>query len=154
DTGKGTELATTPTATPAGPGPGAMAMAPVPNAPIPIGNFPGLTDTGWFPPDCTMAAGPGPVLPSVHPTGAVYSKTRTVPLGPARLDLGFASVITGAKIFDPKLVFDQPSNRWLFLAVALPAEENHSFFLLSVSKTADPTGGWWNYKLDATKDGK
>src|SRR5205807_4358286 len=27
------------------------------------------------------------------------------------------------------------------------------YFLLSISKSADPLGGWWNYKLDATKDG-
>src|SRR5262245_4640477 len=26
-------------------------------APVPLGNFQGITDTGWFPPDCTLAAG-------------------------------------------------------------------------------------------------
>jgi hypothetical protein len=28
-----------------------------------------------------------------------------------------------------------------------------SYFLLSISKTSDPLGQWWNYKIDATVDG-
>ncbi len=53
------------------------------------------------------------------------------------------------------MVFDQHSNRWFLLTVALPSDpaKKESYFLLSVSQTADPLGLWWNYKLDATKDG-
>ena len=45
------------------------------------------------------------------------------------------------------------AGRWVVLAVALPSDTTlqQSYFLLSVSKTANPLGGWWNYKLDATK---
>jgi hypothetical protein len=52
-------------------------------------------------------------------------------------------------------LYDQHAGRWVLVAVALSNDttKKESWFLLSVSKTSDPTGGWFNYKLDATKDG-
>ena len=44
------------------PGPG----LPPADAPSPSTNFAGIAATGWIPPDCTMAAGPGHVLLSVN----------------------------------------------------------------------------------------
>jgi hypothetical protein len=41
----------------------------------------------------------------------------------------------------------------VLLAVALGPTPTASVFLLSISQTSDATGPWWNYKLDATKDG-
>src|SRR5262245_31514435 len=74
--------------------------APVAAAPgIPLGNFGGVTDTGWFPPDCTMAAGPAHVLLSVNSTVSVYTKAGALALGPRTLSAWFANVISGAKIF-------------------------------------------------------
>jgi hypothetical protein len=134
---------------------GLEAFAPPAEAPAALGNFAGLTDTGWFPPDCTVAVGPEHVLAAVNASFAVYSKTGSVARAPQTFASWYASVITAAKIFDPKVIFDQHSNRWFLLTVALPSDpaKNESYFLLSVSQTADPLGLWWNYKLDATKDG-
>src|SRR5215208_2773168 len=39
-----------------------------------LSGFAGIPATGWLPPDCTLAVGPGHVLVSVNATVAVYSK--------------------------------------------------------------------------------
>ncbi len=134
---------------------GLEAFAPPATAPAALGNFAGLTDTGWYPPDCTLAAGPEHVLVAVNASFAIYNKAGGVARPAQTFASWYANVITGAKIFDPKVIYDQGSNRWFLLTVALPSDpsKQESYFLLSVSQTANPLGQWWNYKLDATRDG-
>ena len=143
--------AATGVAMPAGP----AAFDEVALAPTPLGNFTGITDTGWFPPDCTAAAGPNHVLVAVNASFAVYNKTGVIARPAQTFASWYSNVITAAKIFDPKVIFDQHSNRWFLLTVALPSDPNkkESYFLLSVSQTSNPLGPWWNYKLDAARDG-
>jgi hypothetical protein len=130
-----------------------LSNAPAAAAPSSLTSFPGISATGWLPPDCTFAAGPAHVLASVNATVAIYQKTSGAPLKQITLNSWFSNVISGAKIFDPKALYDQHAGRWVLLAVALGPGTTDSFFLLSVSKTNDPLGGWFNYKLDAKKDG-
>jgi hypothetical protein len=131
-----------------------LALGPgVAAAPVPITNFAGIPDTGFFPADCTLAAGPQHVLVAVNSTVAVYPKTGGAPVLQRTLTSWFSNVIGSAKIFDPKALYDQFQGRWVLLTVALATNANQSWFLLSVSKTSDPLGGWFNYKLDATRDG-
>ncbi len=130
-----------------------LSTGPAAAAPSSLTNFPGISATGWQPPDCTFAAGPSHVLASVNATVAVYPKTGGAPLKQITLTSWFSNVISGAKIFDPKALYDQHAGRWVLLAVALGPGSTDSFFLLSVSKTNDPLGGWFNYKMDAKKDG-
>jgi hypothetical protein len=152
DKGKKTELALQPgIAVPAGP---AVLAAPA-AAPVILGNFAAITDTGWFPPDCTLAAGPQHILVAVNASVAIYTQAGAVAQAPRTLSAWFANVISDAKIFDPRALYDQDANRWILLAAALPANptSQQSFFLLSISQSADPLGPWWNYKLDAAKEG-
>lgn len=132
---------------------GAPLATPPAAAPTSLTTFPGISATGWLPPDCTLAAGPAHVLLSVNASVGIYNKTGGGPLKLVTLTNWFANVISNAKIFDPKALYDQHAGRWLLLAVALGPGSTDSFFLLSISKTSDPLGGWWNYKLDAKKDG-
>ncbi|MGH9766231.1 MAG: hypothetical protein ACREAB_02250 [Blastocatellia bacterium] len=137
------------------PAPAAPSGEMAPMAPAAVGNFAGLTSTGMIPSDCTLAAGPQHVLAAVNSTFAIFRKTGGAALFQQRLTAWFANVITNATIFDPKAIYDQHSGRWVLLAVALPLDQslNQSWFLISVSQTADPMGGWWNFIYDATKDG-
>ena len=130
-----------------------LSEGPTAAAPTSLTSFPGISATGWLPPDCTFAAGPSHVLASVNATVAIYGKTGGAPLKQVTLTSWFSNVISNAKIFDPKALYDQHAGRWVLLAVALGPGSADSFFLLSVSKTGDPLGPWFNYKLDATKDG-
>ena len=130
------------------------AAAPVAAAPVLGANFDGIGNTGWSPPDCTLAVGPSHVLASINSSVAIYNKTGTVALAPRTLAAWWSSVITNAKIFDPKALFDQHSQRWILIAAAMPnSAAQESYFLLSISKTSDPLGGWWHYKLNAKVDG-
>ncbi|HEX8068999.1 MAG TPA: hypothetical protein VF546_03545 [Pyrinomonadaceae bacterium] len=135
--------------------PAALAPTAAPAAaPTPAVNFAGIPFTNWVPPDCTLAVGPDHVLASVNSSVAVFSRTGAALLPPRTLTQWFAGVaVKGATIFDPKALYDQHARRFVLLAVAFTESPNRSWFLLSVSKTADPLGGWWNYSFDAAKDG-
>ncbi len=130
---------------------GPAPVAPPASAPTPLRNFEGIKATGWLPPDCTMAAGPLHVVLSVNSSIAVYTTAGTQRLQ-RTLTQWFSNVVTNFTIFDPKLLYDQYAGRFVLLAVARNSS-NQSLFLLSISQTSDPTGGWYNYRLDARKDG-
>lgn len=131
----------------------AAPLAPEAAAPGTLGSFAGLDDTTWFPPDCALAAGPQHVLAAVNSSVAFYRKTGGAAVLQRTLSAWFGNVVSQAKIFDPKALYDQHAGRWVLAAVALGTTTNTSLFLLSVSKTSDPLGGWSNYALDATVDG-
>ncbi len=131
----------------------APAGGPVANAPTGSTNFAGFTTTGWIPPDCTMATGPQHVMVSVNSSVAVYSKAGGAPLLNRTLTVWFANVIQGATIFDPRLLYDQHTGRWVLLAAAVGSNPNRSVYLLSVSATTNPLGVWRNYSLNAMVDG-
>lgn len=136
----------------------AMPAAPPPSGPgpsgalTPMGNFRGIPATGWLPPDCTMAAGPNHIVLAANSSIAIYSKAGGAALQQRTLAAWFSNVTSNTSIFDPKLLYDQHAARWVLLAVAISAD-NKSLFLLSASETADPTGRWRNYALDAARDG-
>ncbi len=123
-------------------------------APVALNQFAGISATGWLPPDCTMAAGPNHVLVSVNSSIALYTKAGAA-VWQKTLTVWFGALASGLTVFDPKLLYDQHTNRWVVLAVAVsaPNKPKASAHLLSISKTADPNGAWFNYKLDAMKDG-
>ena len=131
----------------------AMAGGPVAAAPLPSTNFAGIPATGWIPPDCTMATGPNHVVLSVNSSVAVHNKAGGAALLSRTLTVWFSNVIQGATVFDPKLLFDQHTGRWVLLAVAVAQNPNKSAYLLSISKTGDPLGPWMNYSLNASVDG-
>jgi hypothetical protein len=132
----------------AAPGEAAAAAAPAGGV-----NFQGIAATGWIPPDCTLAAGPEHVLVAVNASVHVYAKTGGAPLLQRTLNAWFQNVMPTAKIFDPKALWDQHAGRWVLVAAALGIGQDRSWFLVSVSKTANPLGGWWNFALDAMLDG-
>ena len=89
-----------------------LATAPTAAAPTSLTSFPGISATGWLPPDCTLAAGPSHVLASVNATVAIYLKTGGAPLKQITLSSWFSNVISNAKIFDPKALYDQHAGRF------------------------------------------
>jgi hypothetical protein len=116
-------------------------------------NFAGIPTTGWFPPDCTMAAGPQHVLLAVNSSMAIYNKAGGAPVLQRTLTQWFSNVVQGMTIFDPKALYDQHAGRWVLLAVAVKQNPNNSLHLLSVSNSANPLGPWRNYRFNAMLDG-
>jgi hypothetical protein len=121
-------------------------------APVLGASFAGIAATGWFPPDCTMAAGPSHVLLSVNSSMAIYTKTGTL-VSQRTLTQWFGTLASGLTVFDPKALYDQHAGRWVLLAVGVSESPKASVHLLSVSATSNPTGTWRNYKLDAMRNG-
>jgi hypothetical protein len=133
----------------------AMEAAPIAPSAAPSAstNFAGIPYTNWFPPDCTMAAGPNHVLVSVNSSVAVYPKGGGGAVLQRTLTVWFSNIVQGLTIFDPKVLWDQHAGRWVLLAVAVSQQPKKSLYLLSVSASADPLGLWRNYSLNAMVDG-
>jgi hypothetical protein len=131
----------------------AAAGEPISAAPLPASNFAGITSTNWLPPDCTMATGPSHVMLSVNSSVAIFNKTGGPPALQRTLTVWFSNVIQNVTIFDPKLLFDQHTGRWVLLAVAVSQNPKRSAYLLSISASTNPLGPWRNYSLNAMVDG-
>ena len=127
------------------------APPPVTSQPNVSPQFSGIDATGWLPYDCAMAAGPQNIVCSVNSSVAAFDKSGNQ-LFQTTLSAWFAPVLQGANIFDPRLMFDANAQKFI-LATTAYNDQNQSWFLLSVSQTADATGAWWYYILDASLDG-
>ena len=109
-----------------------------------------ITPNGGFvfiPPDPSGAAGPAHVVSVVN--CLIEWRLKTGAAGTIQSLQGFfASLSAVNKLFDPKVIFDQYAGR--FVVVALERQDtangdlvNSSRILVAVSKTSDPTAGWW-----------
>jgi hypothetical protein len=123
-------------------------------APNILSNFESLDDLGqpdgYFhrPPDPIMAVGPSHVGVMVNSEFAFYTKAGVL-VGETSFKSWWSNVYSGPQLaFDPHIVYDHVAGRWLMLALIHDAEPT-SLYLLSVSKTSNPLGGWWNYALNA-----
>ena len=120
--------------------------------------FPGLslrdqfTDfgTGSIPPDTMGAIGPDHFLEVINTSVAVFDRSGRR-LSHVRLDSFFRVVEGGITYprngaFDPRVLYDRRSGRWLASAVERGEPygvANH--LVLAVSATSDPTGAWFRY---------
>ncbi|MFQ5480159.1 MAG: hypothetical protein ACE5DW_02675 [Thermodesulfobacteriota bacterium] len=133
--------------------PAVKAKAPAPLAPGLIKNFEGIDDGGQpdgflhRPPDPTMAAGINHVVTVVNSTIDIYNKAGGLVIE-SSLAAWFASVAPPGGPFDPKVVYDAAAGHWMIIALASDSSSK-AVFLLSVSQTANPTGAWWNYKINS-----
>ncbi|MBI4332045.1 MAG: hypothetical protein HY673_12255 [Chloroflexi bacterium] len=112
-----------------------------------------VTGARFIPPDPVIAAGPDHVMVVVNTMFQVYTKSGVM-VRQASLKNWFSDVYAGPEYpFDPRIAYDQAEGRWLMLALiqaydpaAIPPIAE-SWYLLSVSQTSNPTGNWWNYRL-------
>ncbi|MBI1783021.1 MAG: hypothetical protein HYR66_16895, partial [Sphingobacteriales bacterium] len=131
-----------------------MSKIPGSNAPVSLGNFDGISDTGWRPPDCVLAVGRNDVVVGVNADMAGYSKTGAQTFRWAGYLTLFRNVLPqGAMVFDPKMIYDHYAGRYVIIAGALRQNPKGSWLLVGVSQTANPAGAYWVWALDATLDG-
>ncbi len=117
----------------------------------PDASFPGLTNTGWNPPDPSLAVGPNHVVSVVNSDIAWYTKTGTRQflnrLGVQGNPGFFEPVGAGNFTFDPKCMYDQKTGR--FIVVALEVYTSTAFIDIAVSDDSDPNGVWYKYRTPA-----
>lgn len=120
--------------------------SPEPQAPPLQDNFEALFDNGLIiPPDTMGVAGPNHLMVTLNSEVRIQDKTGT-DLGTVSHPSFWSSVATFP--FDPKILFDEDSGRYIFAAVAEP-QSSSSAVLLGVSATNDPTGTWFLRSFDA-----
>lgn len=127
-----------------------------PKAPVLLSSFAGTPYTGWIPPDPHLAVGPSDLILAVNSTWRIYNKfggqvfSRT-------LGSWFANVLpanqTGISVFDPWVIYDRVSSRFVLLALAKRNSDKFSRYLISVSDNSTASGNWCNWSLNASVNG-
>lgn len=113
--------------------------------------FPGIDQTGYVPPDPTIAVGPNHVVATVNSSLAFFNKhtgQRLFQQGAEGPTGWFGSVGAGTFVFDPKVFYDQVSQRFFMVFLDLDEAARTSSFLIAVSDDQDPMGTWYKWKID------
>ena len=103
------------------------------------------------PPDPVIAAGSNYVLEAVNVAFAIFNKNGTKAVPQINFSTFFQSLDSGLNLTDPKIFYDQYSDRWFILLLGYSTSQ--SVYLIAASKTSDPTQGWWKYSLNAMLNG-
>jgi len=108
-------------------------------------------DQAAEPPDTMLAAGPTALIETVNSTASIWTKTgvRT-----AFADFNKALPMpAGFSFSDPRILYDAISGRWMFTGLGFSLTGSSVVFL-GVSKTSDPSGGFFVYKIAQTSNGQ
>ncbi|MFT4540167.1 MAG: hypothetical protein ACI841_000168 [Planctomycetota bacterium] len=112
-------------------------------------DFLGITNTGWAPPDPEMAVGPNHVVLMTNGAIAWFQKDGTFLFQDEIEDsTGFwGSQGATSFVFDPEVIFDPHSQRFMAMANER-ASNGRPYFLLAISDDDDPQGSWHKYRID------
>jgi len=124
------------------------------STPIKGKDFAGFGDTGWFPPDGGIAAGPYQVVEVVNSSVNVYDKNGNL-LSSQTLNNFFANLGTPGSdfLYDPSIYYDQVTGLFWLQATSKNTSPQRSNYLLAMSASSDVTEGWYIFAMDATVDG-
>ena len=124
-----------------------------PEVPVQGTSFLGVSDSGWFPPDPQIAAGPNNIVAATN--GAVNIRTKDGALLSSQTLGGFFSALgsehSGA--FDPWVTYDPYLNRFWIMAVSRDETTQRSDILIGLSNTQDATLGWRMWELNGSVNG-
>lgn len=110
--------------------------------------FPGISATGMEPPDPDIAVGPSHLVEVVNSSIAFFNKQGTKVFEQTFQNF-FRNISPEGFDFDPKVIFDQVSKRFVVLDLGLnDVAGGTSSFLIAVSDDADPNGNWNQFKVD------
>lgn len=101
-----------------------------------------------YPPDMALAAGPSAVLQIVNSCVGIFSKNGTMAPGFPKSLRAFLGLGSRAFPFDPRALYDWVSNRYIVSAVRFNDAKGVSILFVAVSKSSDPTGGWYVYHFN------
>jgi hypothetical protein len=116
------------------------------NTPTPSVNFQGSDDnnTSW-PPDTDGCVGPNHVVTMLNTQVRIQDRSGNIISTTSLLSWWQAFFPSGvAEAFDPRILYDASSQRWIATAGANP-QTTASAILIAVSTSNDPTGTWYGY---------
>jgi len=113
------------------------------------GSFTGIGDTGSFPPDPAMAAGPYNIVAATNGSVSIFKKNGTF------LSSKTLKAFVGGTdfTFDPKVMFDPYINRFWVIAVSRNKSPDRTNILVALSDTDDATGTWKTFPLNMKVNG-
>lgn len=113
------------------------------------GSFAGIGDTGFFPPDPAMAAGPYNLVAATNGSVSIFKKNGTF------LNSMSLKAFVGATdfTFDPKVMFDPYINRFWVIAVSKNTGPDRTAINVALSDTDDATGTWKTFPLNMKVNG-
>ncbi len=115
-------------------------------SPAPISSFTGIDPANSTPPDSHGAVNSTHVVTHINGQAIIQDRTGTI-LANVGLTTFWGSLGV-TDVFDPKVIFDPHSNRFMAMACA-QRRSSSSGMLFGVSATSDPTGTWHLWLLDA-----
>jgi hypothetical protein len=133
-------------------GPVAQQTGPTPDPNVDAG-FNGISNTGWRPPDTHGTVGPNHVVEVVNGGITIFTKTGTA-LASTTINNFWAPVGSQTFVFDPRVLFDSYSGRFIAIATEHVASTT-GYFVVAVSTTDSPTNvttHWHKYRFDVTAD--
>jgi hypothetical protein len=131
---------------------GALSPQSLSASPSPATVFLGLDDDDTsIPPDTNGAVGPNHLMVVLNSQIRIQDRAGN-PLSTVSLR-GFWASLNNPKAFDPKVLYDPYSNRWMMSAAA-DAHLSTSALLVGVSQTGDPSGNWNLYRIAADASGQ
>jgi hypothetical protein len=115
--------------------------------------FTGITNTGWNPPDCTVAAGPDHVVCTVNSSIAFFTKSGTkqfqVPLDNTGAPGFFEPQGASNFVFDPKVIYDPRTGRFIVVVLEEYDASQTSYVDIAISDDSDPNGVWYKYRTSS-----
>ena len=121
--------------------------------------FTGITNTGWTPPDPSLAVGPDHVVVTVNQSVAFQTKDGVTqfaaPLNSSGSPGFFEPVGAQGFTFDPKCFYDHHADRFVILALevygtgTVTETDDEATITFAVSDDDDPNGVWFKYRTNA-----
>ena len=121
-----------------------------------LSQFPGPPKGGFIPPDPTVAAGTDQIVAMTNTDIGIYDKVSGTELFFQSLNGSngfFGSVGATTTVFDPWILYDHETDRFMAVAIDIESDTVSNVFL-AISTDSTPTSGtdWHKYKIDFAHD--
>ena len=126
----------------------AAAPSASPPAAAPNTTFEGQGDTGWAPPDTNGAVSSQFVVSTVNNRITVRNRSGAS-LSSADLNVFWSTVNSPGNSFDTRVRFDPYGQRFVMISAGSLNDVPNSSLLIAVTKTNDPTGAWYQFRIKA-----
>ncbi|MBU0558473.1 MAG: T9SS type A sorting domain-containing protein [Bacteroidetes bacterium] len=115
-------------------------------------SFEGIEETNSIPPDPYLAVGPNHIVQVVNSEFRISDKKGNT-IKTIDADEWYASALTGASAFDPKITYDHFDKRWIMTWLHVNDAASESYYLFSVSDDENPVGVWYNWAIPSNTEG-